>query len=145
MEAYKSVRPRNSTRRNNNNVDRGGGEATPRYSRREKQENAKRWSTESMSSTYLESPRGPFQWQMPFTVKCIGTFRYVHWGCVLGVCPGDIAGCLACGVCPGGVSWGALLVVWPVSYFCCELELNNAVQCYINPGSPASLVSLHLL
>ncbi len=76
MEAYKSLRPRNSSRRNNNNMDHGGGEATPRYNRREKQENMKRWSTESMSSMYLESPRGPFQWQMPFTVKCIGTFRY---------------------------------------------------------------------
>ena len=42
----------------------------------------RRWSIESTSSlTSLpplpEAQRGAFVWQMPFTLKCIGTFRYM--------------------------------------------------------------------
>ena len=39
----------------------------------------RRWSGESVgsvaSSIFENHHRGPFIWQMPFTVKCIGTFR----------------------------------------------------------------------
>jgi len=57
------------------------GEVTPRYGRRDRMTNNdhKRWSTESSASmtSYHEGHKsnGPFRWQMPFTVKCIGTFR----------------------------------------------------------------------
>lgn len=42
----------------------------------------KRWSSESSSSIasltpVLETRREHFMWQMPFTLKCIGTFRSV--------------------------------------------------------------------
>ena len=74
LEGYKSARLRHSNSRHNKDL----GELTPKYNRRERPSinEAKRWSTESMASLYSEPHRGPFQWQMPFTVKCIGTFRY---------------------------------------------------------------------
>ena len=42
---------------------------------------SRRWSNDSLSSatslTVLpEALRSTFVWQMPFTLKCIGTFRY---------------------------------------------------------------------
>ena len=49
-------------------------------------EQYKRYSTESVASvhsvasshaTVSESKHRPFVWQMPFTLKCIGTFRYL--------------------------------------------------------------------
>ena len=75
LEGVKSLR----VQRSGSNLQRG--EVTPRYSRRDKHTNNdhKRWSTESSASmtSYQEGHKtnGPFRWQMPFTVKCIGTFR----------------------------------------------------------------------
>ena len=79
LEGVKSVR----VQRAGSNLQRGEG--TPRYSRRERHThndgNHKRWSTESSASMasyhygMAGHRSGPFQWQMPFTVKCIGTFR----------------------------------------------------------------------
>lgn len=55
------------------------GNTTPNFHRRSYSE-MKRWSSDSATSlTSLaavpEVHRGPFVWQMPFTLKCIGTFR----------------------------------------------------------------------
>lgn len=73
LEAFKSVRLRghsSSTRL---------GDPTHRYTRPSAAANEhKRWSTDSSSSlayTPAEAHRRPFIWQMPFTVKCIGTFK----------------------------------------------------------------------
>ena len=79
LENYKSVRLRHTTSRRPSER----GEATPIYSRRNGQStnDNRRWSSESMSSlvsSAFDRQRGPFVWQMPFTVKCIGTFRCVH-------------------------------------------------------------------
>ena len=71
LEAFKSVRLRPSTRHHT-------GDTTPRYNRRTSANGTKRWSSESITSVTSLTPetnRGPFVWQMPFTVKCIGTFR----------------------------------------------------------------------
>lgn len=72
LEAFKSVRLRPSTRHHTT------GDTTPRYNRRTSANGTKRWSSESITSITSLTPetnRGPFIWQMPFTVKCIGTFR----------------------------------------------------------------------
>ena len=92
LEAYKSVRLRRAGMPQSHSTTvsmapvtmttpEGGN--TPVYQRRSYVEN-KRWSTDSSASTgYLGALRevghqvgGPFVWQMPFTLKCIGTFRY---------------------------------------------------------------------
>ncbi|XP_003383841.1 PREDICTED: E3 ubiquitin-protein ligase TRAF7-like [Amphimedon queenslandica] len=57
----------------------GDGNVTPVYPRRTMVD-PRRWSSDSYSSvtslTVLpEAERGPFVWRMPFTLKCIGTFR----------------------------------------------------------------------
>lgn len=47
---------------------------------RERSTREKRWSMESatsLASTHDYSQNKPFVWQMPFTVKCIGTFKLV--------------------------------------------------------------------
>ena len=69
LESYKAIRLHSSSRRN---MDRS--DATPRYNRKSTSD-VKRWSSESVTSFQLDPHRGPFHWQMPFTVKCIGTFR----------------------------------------------------------------------
>lgn len=56
----------------------GRGEGTPVI--REKNARDKRWSVDSVSSVMSLSQdvhHKPFIWQMPFTVKCIGTFKLV--------------------------------------------------------------------
>jgi E3 ubiquitin-protein ligase TRAF7 len=42
---------------------------------RERSTRDKRWSIESATSLVSNHDNKPFVWQMPFTVKCIGTFR----------------------------------------------------------------------
>lgn len=52
---------------------------------RERSNREKRWSVESttsLTSTHDYSQNKPFVWQMPFTVKCIGTFKLVVCVCV---------------------------------------------------------------
>ena len=53
---------------------------------RERTNREKRWSMESVTSlastthdggAHLGNNHKPFNWQMPFTVKCIGTFKLV--------------------------------------------------------------------
>ena len=54
----------------------GRGDGTPVI--REKSAREKRWSTDSLASLVSQAHDNnhhrPFIWQMPFTVKCIGTF-----------------------------------------------------------------------
>jgi len=99
LEAFKSVRLRVSTRHH----ERATGDPSPRYSRRTN--DTKRWSSDSITSVAsytTETHRGPFIWQMPFTVKCIGTFKWVPlWGSG-GCCKGDCAPCLSKGAVPFG-------------------------------------------
>ena len=48
---------------------------------RERSNREKRWSVESttsLTSTHDYTQNKPFVWQMPFTVKCIGTFKLVY-------------------------------------------------------------------
>lgn len=79
LDSVKSVRLRHST----NRVPADRGDITPRYGRKDRQTSAgvdqRRWSGDSVSSVassiFENHHRGPFIWQMPFTVKCIGTFR----------------------------------------------------------------------
>ena len=81
LENIKSVRLRHSSSTRQLQADRG--DITPRYSRRDRQMSTgvdhRRWSGESASSVassiFENHHRTPFIWQMPFTVKCIGTFR----------------------------------------------------------------------
>jgi len=55
--------------------DNGKPEMTPRHHRRwTTSSDQRRWSSESVISL-PDSQRGSFTWQMPFTLKCIGTFR----------------------------------------------------------------------
>ena len=80
-ESAKSLRLRHST--NRKPTDRG--DITPRYGRKDHQTSVsvdqRRWSGESVSSVassiFENHHKVPFIWQMPFTVKCIGTFRSV--------------------------------------------------------------------
>ena len=55
----------------------GRGDGTPVI--REKSAREKRWSTDSLASLVSQAHDNnhhrPFIWQMPFTVKCIGTFK----------------------------------------------------------------------
>ena len=88
LEGYKSVRLRQSAgaRRLSER-----GEITPHYSRKYHGNEGKRWSIDSMGSTASTSleaarQRTAFVWQMPFTVKCIGTFRYCVCVCVHMIC-----------------------------------------------------------
>jgi E3 ubiquitin-protein ligase TRAF7 len=83
MEAFKSVRLRRNsstvaplTSSSHHPIE---GSTTPVYQRKYSND-TRRWSNDSYSSvTSLtvvpEVHRGPFVWQMPFTVKCVGTFR----------------------------------------------------------------------
>ena len=60
--------------------DNGKPEVTPRHHRRwTASSDQRRWSSESVISL-PDSQRGTFTWQMPFTLKCIGTFRLVEHG-----------------------------------------------------------------
>ena len=79
MESQRAVWPQRAGSRQSM-AERG--DAGHRFSRRDRQSinenNHKRWSTESTTSmnSLLDGHKGgPFHWQMPFTVKCIGTFR----------------------------------------------------------------------
>ena len=57
--------------------DNGKPEVTPRHHRRwTASSDQRRWSSESVISL-PDTQRGSFTWQMPFTLKCIGTFRYL--------------------------------------------------------------------
>jgi len=57
--------------------DNGKPEMTPRHHRRwTASSDQRRWSSESVISL-PDSQRGSFTWQMPFTLKCIGTFRSI--------------------------------------------------------------------
>ena len=57
--------------------DNGKPEVTPRHHRRwTASSDQRRWSSESVISL-PDNQRGTFTWQMPFTLKCIGTFRSV--------------------------------------------------------------------
>ena len=56
--------------------DNGKPEVTPRHHRRwTASSDQRRWSSESVISL-PDMQRGTFTWQMPFTLKCIGTFRF---------------------------------------------------------------------
>ena len=58
--------------------DNGKPDVTPRHHRRwTASSDQRRWSSESVISL-PDSQRGTFTWQMPFTLKCIGTFRLVQ-------------------------------------------------------------------
>ena len=58
--------------------DNGKPDVTPRHHRRwTASSDQRRWSSESVISL-PDSQRGTFTWQMPFTLKCIGTFRLVR-------------------------------------------------------------------
>lgn len=64
--------------------DNGKPEMTPRHHRRwTASSDQRRWSSESVISL-PDSQRGSFTWQMPFTLKCIGTFRLII-SCVLNI------------------------------------------------------------
>jgi len=72
LEASKSVRLLVPTRHH----ERATGDPSPHYSHRTN--DTKRWSSDSITSVAsytTETHQGPFIWQMPFTVKCIGTFK----------------------------------------------------------------------
>lgn len=80
LESVKSLRLRHSTHR----MPADRGDVTPRYGRKDRQTSMgvdqRRWSGESVnsvaSSIFENHHKVPFIWQMPFTVKCIGTFRW---------------------------------------------------------------------
>ena len=58
-----------------NTGDNGKPDVTPRHHRRwTASSDQRRWSSESVISL-PDTQRGTFTWQMPFTLKCIGTFR----------------------------------------------------------------------
>ena len=96
LEGYKSVRLRQGTSARRLSER---GEITPHYSRKYHGNEGKRWSVDSIGSTASTSldaarQRTAFVWQMPFTVKCIGTFRY--YVCVsVSVC---VCGCAPCSI-----------------------------------------------
>ncbi len=76
VNAYKNVRVRNaSTSRITSDITPLTGRKTGLGGAKEK-----RWSMDSMGSTASMSldvtKRTDFVWEMPFTVKCIGTFKY---------------------------------------------------------------------
>ncbi len=78
LDSYKSVRIRHGS------VSKVTSDITPLTGRRAGRGGAKdkRWSTDSLGSvpslSFYPSRKTNFVWEMPFTVKCIGTFKYVQ-------------------------------------------------------------------
>ena len=80
LSSYSSLRMRQSSRP----MKHVESERTPQYQRKSSAAavDMKRLSTDSISSVTSVNHTlsdTPFPWHMPFTVKCVGTFRYA-WG-----------------------------------------------------------------
>ena len=82
LEMVKSVRLRHQTSRQ---PAANGPDSTPHFNYRINVRDSKRWSIESSCSMAAISEHGPFQWQMPFIIKCLGTFRWASNGVVVSV------------------------------------------------------------